>query len=416
MAGRPQYVWPPSEQLLELAQGCVSTAELAQRLHAVTGMEGVSAEAVKSRIKKLGLNDQFAARTSAERRRRAVGTQPDGEEQAGPSREDVLQAENAELRQALTRHRKAAVADERLMLAMEGAIDRIRWRPLPLPEKAPKRPSRAHHRALLMLSDFHGGERVDRQVVNDLNEYDWEIQLARVEEVLKGVESHMRKMPALSGLDVGFIGDMCSGANHEEIKETNQFGMAEQGVKIAYLQAEILSRLAALAPDVRVFAVEGNHPRFERKPAAKNPHENMDWVAACFTREIVKRVGNISSFEIGRGSLLHTVAGRRCYVFHGDGVRSSMPGVPWGGIMRRTNTLQASYPFPIDHFLFGHWHQANVVQGGRIIGNGSLKGCDEWTLKNFGGGERPCQLLVTFDERAQRMTDVRYITPTAGLT
>lgn len=340
---------------------------------------------------------------------------PAAVEHDGPSREELLTTELRELRAALSKRQKQSVADERLLLAFERALEEQPVRELPAPTQVLKRPGDAHHRAVLLLSDFHGGERVDSRVLNGLNEYDWEIMEARVEELLRGVESHLRRMPKLTGLDVGFLGDMCSGANHEEIKETNQYGMAEQAIKLGYLQADILGRLSALVPNLQVFAVEGNHPRLEKKPAAKNPHNNMDYVAAVFTREIVKRLPNVSSFEIGRGSLIHRVAGRTAYVFHGDGIRSSMPGVPWGGVMRRTNALQASYPFTIDHFWYGHFHQANVVQGGRIIGNGSLKGCDEWTLKNFGGGDRPTQLMLTFDERRERMTDVRYLTPTAGL-
>lgn len=353
----------------------------------------------------------IAKNLGLDRRLKAVTPEHDG-----PTREELRDAEVRELRSALKKRKNVAVADERLLIAMQAAIagQPVRTLPVPLFDKFVSSKG-AHHRALLMLSDFHGGEVVDGQVVNGLNTYDWETMEERVDETLNAVESHMKRMPELTGLDVGFLGDMCSGANHEEIKETNQYGMAEQAIKMAYLQADILGRLSNLVPDLKVFAVEGNHPRLEKKPAAKNPHENMDWVAATFTKEMVQKLPNLSSFEIGRGSLLHKIAGRTCYVFHGDGVRSSMPGVPWGGIMRRTNTLQASYPFQIDHFLFGHWHQANVVQGGRIIGNGSLKGCDEWTLKNFGGGEPPCQLLLNFDERAQRMTDVRYLTPRAGL-
>ena len=66
-----------------------------------------------------------------------------------------------------------------------------------------------------------------------------------------------------------------------------------------------------------------------------------------------------------------------------------MVGVPWGGVMRRTNSIQASHARHIDHFICGHYHQANVVDGGRILMNGSVKGVDEWVLKKFGGGQAP---------------------------
>ena len=44
----------------------------------------------------------------------------------------------------------------------------------------------------------------------------------------------------------------------------------------------------------------------------------------------------------------------------------------------------------------GHFHEANVVGQKRIWVNGSIKGPDEYSIKRFGGGRPPCQLLHTF--------------------
>jgi hypothetical protein len=341
---------------------------------------------------------------------------PEGTEPPqGPSREEILEAEVRELRQALQKDRKTAVADERLLQAIERALAAVPINPSvpPAAERADSRNEDAHHRQVLILSDFHGGEVVDPEVVNGANDYNWDIMLQRVDQVIEAALSHKRNSPDLTGLDVLFVGDMCSGSNHDELAVSNEFVLAEQGVRVGYLQAEILERLAPHYASLRALSVEGNHPRLSRKPAAKNPHDNMDWVASVITRERAKLIG--VDVTVARGSSFWEVAGRTFYVWHGDGIRSTMPGVPWGGVMRRTNEIQSGSSKRIDHFVLGHFHQPNVVQGGRIIMNGALKGLDEWVLKQFGGGAPPCQLLLTLDEKKCRLTDVRFITPTAGL-
>jgi len=332
------------------------------------------------------------------------------------SREDLLEAELKELRRALGKRRKSSVAEERIVLAVEAALETVTPPAVTVQPPATEPDPEAHHRQVLLLSDFHGGEVVDRDGVNGLNSYGWEIQEERVDQLIHGVLSHQKRSPALSGLDVLFLGDMNSGSNHEELTVTNEYNAAEQGVRMGYLLGGILERLAPHVPNVRAGGVVGNHPRLPSKPAAKEVFNNFDWVSYTIARERALSIPNLYGFEIPRGpALLWRVAGRLCYVWHGDGIRSSMPGVPWGGVMRRVNAIQASYPERVDHFFYGHFHQAAIVQGGRIIGNGSLKGPDEWSIKSFGQADPPTQLLLTFDEKRSRMTDVKFLTPTAGL-
>lgn len=328
------------------------------------------------------------------------------------SREELLEAENRELKQRLTRERKEDVQSERVVRAVEEALKshppRVRAGVKPAVVRG------AHHSHLLLLSDFHGGEVVDPAVVSGTNRYDWEIMEARVREVLSAVLSHKKNSPPANELVVWFGGDMCSGSNHEELAVTNEYPIAEQAVKMGALQAFIVGQLAEHYERVRVFVVEGNHPRLVRKPAAKQPHDNGDWIAGVFMEQSVKAVPNVD-VTVARGSAQFVIAGRRVYAWHGDGVRSSMPGVPEGGIARRVNQLQSMLPERVDHWIHGHFHTAYAKQGGRIIGNGSLKGNDEWCQKALGGSDPPTQLLVEFDQRRERLTGVKYITPVEGL-
>ena len=336
--------------------------------------------------------------------------------QHGTISTEELQAEEIrQLRRALSKQRRGDVSTERIVAAVEQALADVEH-PVTFTAPSPSEPSRtAHHRHVAVWSDWHGGENVDPETVNGLNDYDWQIMESRVDEMLDAMLSHKRRSPELTGLDILIPGDQCSGSNHRELAVTNEYPLAEQGVRMGYLQGRAIEHLAPHYEDIRVVTCVGNHPRLVVKPAAKDTHDNMDWVSYVIASEYLRRVPNVSAFTIGRTSVIHEVAGRQLYLFHGDGIRSSMPGVPWGGVMRRVNEIARMTPTPIDHFVLGHFHSPNVVQGGRIIMNGSLKGVDEWVMKNFGGGERPTQLLLSFDERHGRLTETRYLTPTTGL-
>lgn len=332
------------------------------------------------------------------------------------TREELLAAELAELRKHVNRGRKADVAQERIMRAIEEAVSRVMPDESIRLEAAPAPSDDAHHRQVLVLSDFHGGEVVDPDAVNGLNDYSWDIQEQRVDQVLAAVMSHRRTSPELTGLDILFVGDMCSGSNHQELAETNEFPLAEQGVKMGYLLGRIVEALVPHYPDIRCLGIVGNHPRLQSKPAAKRVHDNMDWVAYLVAMEYLRGYESVSFHAPTAGAAFWEVAGQTLYVWHGDGVRSSMPGVPWGGVSRRVNEIRRAHaPRRIDGFVLGHFHQANVMLDLGIFMNGSLKGVDEWCLKNFGGGAKPTQLLLTYDERRSRLTDVKLITPDAGL-
>jgi hypothetical protein len=184
---------------------------------------------------------------------------------------------------------------------------------------------------------------------------------------------------------------------------------------MGYLLGGGIERLSVHYPDIRVVQVAGNHPRLVKAPAAKDAHDNMDWISGEISKGYLRGNDVVSSYVNVGSSAIHKIAGLTAYIFHGDGIRSTMAGVPWGGVMRRVNEIQRMRPYTIDLYYLGHFHDPNVVQGGRINMNGALKGIDEWVLKNFGGGSPPTQLLQTFDETAGRMVDTKWLTPSAGL-
>lgn len=335
-------------------------------------------------------------------------------EEDGVTEADILRAELKELRQKVNKARTVDVQAERVLQEVQSAVQAAppKYSPLVIEDYD----GRPHSQALL-FSDTHAGEIVDSEAVNGINHYDWDTCVERVWKVQQSLLSFQANRPyPINELQLWCLGDMLSGANHQEIAETNEFPAAEQAFRFGMLLGQFIEELIPHYPRLSVKGVVGNHPRTSKAPANKRVFDNFDWMSYKIAEAYLARyieAGSVTCDFPRSGFLIAEIAGNNVLLFHGDGIRSSMPGVPWGGVTRRTNELKKQYAemgTMIHGFALGHFHQANVVQSS-VFMNGSVKGPDEYTLKQFGGGEKPTQLLLTYDDTRSRLTDVSFITP-----
>jgi hypothetical protein len=328
-----------------------------------------------------------------------------------PSENEVLRQRMGELERAVRAHRTVDVFEERALSGLKDAIEARK--PTYSPRVIPKsQRSSSQHEFVLLWSDTHAGEVVSEVETSGLNAYDWRIMLKRHDRIRESVFSYQDNRPyPVSKLHVLALGDMLSGDIHDELVSTNEIPLAEATIQFAEDGATWLESFLERFSRVDVAGVVGNHPRSTRKPAAKQSFNNADWLAYQAMSRFLSKQKAIG-WDIPKASAHPVqVCGRRILMWHGDGIRSTMPGVPWGGVMRRAAALSAQYGakgLPLDHFAVGHFHQSNAVQGGRILMNGSVKGVDEYVLKAFGGGEEPKQLLLTFHPK-RGLTDVSLI-------
>lgn len=328
------------------------------------------------------------------------------------TREEQLEAELRELRAEARKNRSADVQAERLLEAVRATIKpALEAYVPPLPTASEATP----HTQVLLLSDLHAGEVVNAEEVNGMNSYDWEtLADLRMPNIHRALLSYQTNRPyPIDELQVWMLGDMVGGDLHDELARTNDFPAAEQCFKTGMLLGQFIEQLVPEYPRIVIHTVNGNHGRLPKKPAAKQVFNNFDWLAYQIAAQYTRTYESVA-WNISRGNqTLAEVAGQTVLLFHGDGIRSSMPGVPWGGVMRRTNEIKKQYAergVYLDGFAIGHFHQANAVSG-PIWMNGSVKGPDEWVLKNFGYAEAPTQLLLTFNAKKGRRTDVSYINP-----
>jgi hypothetical protein len=322
--------------------------------------------------------------------------QPVGEQ---VSREEVLESENKELRRQVAAARKLEVFDHRALDLLERNVQAIT--PSYKRAKFTVDAELTPHTHVLLYSDLHAAEVVSYEAMNGLNEYNWDIMLERHQRLARAIRSFKKNRPyPIDKLYILGLGDMVTGDIHDELRETNEMVVSEAAVRLGNDMAEFISvELAPLYDEIQIGAVVGNHGRTTAKPEFKSASKNWDWIAYKIMQQRLSQYENIT-IELPAGfEQIVKVYDKNILLFHGDGIPSNMPGVPWGGIQRRTKELADTYHAMgthIDHFACGHFHEANTVNQKRILMNGSIKGPDEYSMKRFGGGRPACQVLHTF--------------------
>lgn len=354
-------------------------------------------------------NDVIEARQKAQDERTVIKA----EDPSNIEEVDLLKQRNSALESALKKTKKENVMEERIAQRLETVAQTV----------TPKYVPAAHvddeefddHEFLLLFSDTHAGEVVDSEQTLGMNEYNWEIMLARMQKLQTSVLSYQRNRPyKISKLNVAMLGDMLSGDIHEELAITNEMPTEEAVVQFGYDASAWLEEFTPYFEKIHVVGVPGNHPRKTKKPSMKEAHNNSDWVSYKLIQALLQDHDNFT-FDFPRsGYHTLTVADRwRMLLMHGDGIRTTMPGVPWGGVVRRVTVLEQQFAQakqPLDYVALGHFHTANALDGvgTKTFMNGSLKGLDEYSLRQFGSGRHPTQLLLTFHPK-NGVTDISYI-------
>jgi hypothetical protein len=328
---------------------------------------------------------------------------------------EVYEQRIKDLERHANRQRSESVQVEKTLRRLEAVVKEVRPRLSATPKPRSGRVVAGGHEFGLLLSDTHAGEVVNLDETLGMNEYHWDVMVRRMERLRDAVLSYQAHRPyPIEVLNLFMLGDMLSGDIHDELVETNEFNAAEACVRFSVDCAEFIRGLVPHFKRINVIGVPGNHPRAKKKPQAKNAHNNGDWLAYHMMRLAMDDCPSVH-WQIPNGSFESVLVAKnwRVLAMHGDGIRSSMPGVPWGGVVRRVTTLQQQFEQgrrPIDYVVMGHFHNIAAIEGvgTKTIINGSVKGVDEYSLKAFGSGRSPAQVLLTFHPD-RGLTDVSVI-------
>ena len=243
---------------------------------------------------------------------------------------------------------------------------------------------------MTIWSDWHWGEVVRLDEVGGLNEFNYEIALARVDRLVNATIGLLRdyagKNPDYPGIYICLGGDMLSGGIHDELVETNWCPAVGQGFQVKEVLAGALLRMADEFGTVHVPCVVGNHGRNAKRPRAKlRIHENSEyWLYKALETHFAsdRRFHFVVSEQTDVDLVVY---GHKFKLSHGDalGVKGGDGQVgALGPIVRgalKTNASERYVRREFDTLIIGHWHSYQP-RGALVpcIVNGTLKGYDEY--------------------------------------
>lgn len=265
--------------------------------------------------------------------------------------------------------------------------------------------------ALIVASDWHLEQKVSREKVAGLNEFNLEIAKRRIEQIgPKAVylTNASRKVSDIRTCVLALLGDMMTGAIHEELLESNELSPCQAVMRV---QSGIKYNLQYLLDhgdfeQIDVVCTVGNHGRTTpRMRVATRVENNFEWlayqnVAAAFEHEPRVR------FHIANGyHVYHDIQGWRCRFHHGDGLKY-MGGV--GGLSIPVNKAIAQWNKSrrADFDFFGHWHQ--FLWHRNWVCCPCLIGYDDWALWIKAEFEEPAQAYGVID-RERGIVEMRRI-------
>lgn len=263
---------------------------------------------------------------------------------------------------------------------------------------------------ILPLFDWHWDERVDLGMMDGVNSYNRKIAQARAKRFFTTVfdlatDHWTGPRPARVIVIIG--GDMISGENHSELRETND-GTALDSVKdCASAIMGGTDLLLKLGCPVDFIVLPGNHGRVrasERPQAKINAQASFDTLLGDFLELHYRAHPKVSFYSPQSGEACFSVAGWSFVTLHGDRIGTSGgqggagAAAPTARGMRKIFSDYAGRGLFVDYSIMGHYHQSMRLEDGFV--SGCLVGPNEYPRDRIRPRPRPaCQWFLTCHPR-----------------
>lgn len=237
--------------------------------------------------------------------------------------------------------------------------------------------------AVLVFGDWHIGEVVEQDEIEDFNQYSWSIAQKRayyLQTKFVNWVSVQRTAMAIDELVVVVIGDMISGDIHYELQSTNEFPPPVQAVRSGVLVAKTIAELSPHFKNIRVeYVTLDNHSRLTKKPQWKQGgYNSYNYIVGWIAKERLAGIKNITFNMYPNVKALVTIQGFKYLCLHGNAIKG-WAGIPWYGTDRHiASESKARRSKPAKNFdkvIMGHFHQPLWTTD--YIINGSLSGTSE---------------------------------------
>lgn len=277
-------------------------------------------------------------------------------------------------------------------------------------EVDPPKKGRPDHTWVVVLSDWHVGQRTTLAETGGMFEQSTLITTGQIKDLCSKLTSmHKLWSTSINIVEIVLLvlGDLVEG---DDMRPSQHQGIdrlvIQQAFEAGNLLYSVTQQAMKLSPKVRVRIVGGNHDRTSRKPGYGGLGElgYTDTHAWMIGATLEQRLSN--AVKRGRVDIRNSetffdgdiISGQRVVFEHGASIKVSSGS--YGGIgyypianaaRRYREMLDGA-----DLMIIGHYHQANVLNMGRgyQILNGALPASTPYVQSNFKTVSRPCQLLL----------------------
>lgn len=273
------------------------------------------------------------------------------------------------------------------------------------PKKVKHAPRENLHKRLatpvLLASDWHVGERVVANRVNQTNAYDYVEAGNRARRLADGlcwlIEHHRTSFEIREAV-IWLGGDLITGFLHADQMQSNTLPPSKEVLLVQDLVGEMLDKVLSLPGMERVVipTSHGNHGRTTHKvQVATGADNSFEWLLYHQLRRTYAKDSRVD-FHIADGEFNRLrVHGTNLGFTHGDVTRAN-GGI--GGItvpILRAMTRWQTYGH-CDLWNLGHYHQYWSTPS--LVINGSLIGAAPYGMR-VGGFEEPAQAFYLVDSK-----------------
>ena len=325
-----------------------------------------------------------------------------------------LEKDNQQLRHKVEELRLELGKNEAFVETMKRELKGIDiLAPVPVTALSKKNRVSANLSAVLVFGDWHIGEYVESDQIEQFNQYSWAIAQKRAYYLQKQFINWVNVQRTGSTVDelvVICIGDMISGDIHQELQVTNEFPAPVQAVRAGVLVAKTIAELSPHFKKVRVeFVTQDNHSRLTVKPQWKEGGLNSyNYIVGWICQQQLEKLANVEMNLYGCVKALVEIQGWKYLAMHGHNIKG-WSGIPWYGadrhIAREAKARRQRPTKNFDKVILGHFHQPLWTTD--YIVNGSLSGTSELD-HGQGRDAAPCQISFLVHPKYGEMNRIEF--------
>lgn len=258
---------------------------------------------------------------------------------------------------------------------------------------------------VIVFSDWHAEEKVDKRLLGGKNQYNLKIAEGRAATVARNAVKRMNELSdegTINSVGVFLLGDFITGHIHDENVENALLGQSDALLFVEELLFAALCHLLDNTPyHYTMYCKVGNHSRMTKKVRASTEWQNSvePWMYWSLSRRIKEKYGERVRFHMEESYYsVVNILGTKVRFHHGHAV-SYGGGVGGLHIPLRKKIKNWNETEKVDLDIMGHYHSFLEHSTFKYMVNGSLIGYNAYADRLGVPMEPPLQGMAVIHKK-----------------